>query len=458
MFRKKINSSETNLSSSDVEVKGLSSQTFQRKSSISLGIYLILGSLICFIGWAALAPLDEGVPAQGTISIEMKTKTIQHQTGGIIQDIFIKEGQQVKKGDKLITLDNANSKARFEEINHKYINERIMESRLTAEQLKKSVMDLHPYIISKYDDQLVREQVINQQNLLKHRIKSLESSVMELKESIASLLEQIKGLGETEKNSTYQLEILKNQLEKIKPLVEEGYAQRIIKDELEIKIFQIRETINEAKNNRLKAERSINELKQRIQFVQEEYAKEINTKLGEIKSEVDADAEKLAALANELSRTEIFSPVDGQIVDLQFFAIGSVIQPGQKILSVVPNDEFLVIEAKIPPHLIDKVYKGLLADIRFSNFSNTPQLMVEGKVDSVSKDLIKEPNTNSLQPGSNYYLAKIIINESGLKKLKGKMLQSGMPTQIIIKTGERSLFAYLIHPFIKRISASLKEE
>jgi protease secretion system membrane fusion protein len=84
--------------------------------------------------------------------------------------------------------------------------------------------------------------------------------------------------------------------------------------------------------------------------------------------------------------------------------------------------------------------------------------MIEGKVDSISKDLIQEPNTNPLQPGSTYYLAKIIINENGLKKLQGKTLQSGMPTQVIIKTGERSLFSYFVHPFIKRISASLKEE
>jgi protease secretion system membrane fusion protein len=434
------------------------SPAFKLKSSVTLGLYIILGTFAVFLVWAMLAPLDEGVPVQGAISIEMKRKTIQHQTGGIIQDIFIKEGQQVKKDEKLLTLDSVNAKARFEEINHKYINERILESRLIAEQQKKNFLDLHPYIASHSEDPLVKKQIINQENLLKHRMKSNESSLTELRESIEGLQVQIKGLNEAEKNSTEQLDVLKNQMSKIKPLVEEGYAPKIQKDELDIKISQILNSINEIKTNRAKSEHLINELKQKIKFIQEEYAKEIASKLSEIRSEVDADEEKLKALSNELSRTEISSPVDGQIVDLQFFAAGSVIQAGQKILSVVPNNEFLLIEAKIPPHLIDKIYKGLPADIRFSNFANTPQLMIEGEVDSISKDLIQEPNTNSFQPGSSYYLAKITINKNGLKKLQGKVLQPGMPTQVIIKTGERSLFTYLVHPFIKRISASLKEE
>ena len=155
---------------------------------------------------------------------------------------------------------------------------------------------------------------------------------------------------------------------------------------------------------------------------------------------------------------EVRSPVDGQVVGLQFQTIGAVIQPGQKILDVVPLNEGLLLEARIAPHLIDRVKAGQVADIRFANFANSPQLAVEGRVDSISKDLLTDPNMNSTQPGASYYLARVAITSAGIKKLGNRNLQPGMPVLIVIKTGERTLLTYLLHPFIKRIASSFKEE
>jgi protease secretion system membrane fusion protein len=174
--------------------------------------------------------------------------------------------------------------------------------------------------------------------------------------------------------------------------------------------------------------------------------------------EVDADAEKLKALQEELTRTQVRSPVSGQVVGLQFQTVGSVVQPGQKILDVVPLNEGLLLEAKIVPYLIDKVHAGQVADVRFSSFANSPLLAVEGRIESISSDLLTEANMNPDQPGASYYLARIVITPEGLKKLGHHVLQPGMPVQIVIKTGERSLLTYLLHPLIKRLAAALKEE
>jgi protease secretion system membrane fusion protein len=144
------------------------------------------------------------------------------------------------------------------------------------------------------------------------------------------------------------------------------------------------------------------------------------------------------------------------VVGLQFQTIGAIIQPGQKIMDVVPEHEGLMLEAKIQPQMIDRIHVGQMADIRFFNFAKSPQLVIEGKIDSLSKDLMMDPSTNT--PQSGYYLARISLTEKGLKDLGTRDLQSGMPAQVIIKTGERSLLTYLLHPFMKRLAASLKEE
>jgi protease secretion system membrane fusion protein len=158
-----------------------------------------------------------------------------------------------------------------------------------------------------------------------------------------------------------------------------------------------------------------------------------------------------------LTRTVLLAPASGQVVGLQTHTIGGVIQPGQKIMDIVPAGEPLIIDAQIQPHLIDKISVGQDADVRFSTFSNTPQLLVEGKLVMLSKDLLTQAASNN-QPATSYYAARIAITPKGLKDLKGHQLQAGMPVQVVIKTGERTLLTYLLHPLTKRIAASMKEE
>ena len=160
-------------------------------------------------------------------------------------------------------------------------------------------------------------------------------------------------------------------------------------------------------------------------------------------------------MGDELKRTEIRSPASGQAIDLAVQSVGSVIQAGQKLMEIVPEDEPLMLEAKIEPHLIDKVHTGLITDVRFNTFSHSPQLVVEGEVVSLSADLITE------QMGGGqiaYYLARVRLTPAGMETLGRHRLQPGMPVELVIKTGERSMLTYLLSPLLKRLAASMKEE
>lgn len=446
--------------SADKEVQQQENAQLQVNTSspIRWGIGILILGLGGFLVWAALAPLDEGVPAQGVVSIDTKRKLVQHLSGGIVKEVLVKEGQLVKTGDVLLTLDTAAAKARYEEIRQKYVGDRALENRLTAEQTGAKTIPFHEYLQKNRDDILVQQHMHNQEMLLSSRRASLSADLQSIEESIHGQEAQIQGLTSVIESRKAQLSLIKEQLSGIKELAQEGYAPKSQQQDLEVKVAQITGDIADSQSSILKAKHAIAEAKQRALVRKEEYRKEVDTQMSQVKMEVDVNADKLTSLSDDLNRMEIRSPVEGQVVGLQFQTIGSVIQPGQKILEVVPLDEGLLLEVKVAPHLIDRLHAGQDADIRFASFANSPQLAVEGQVQSISKDLLTEPNMNPSQPGASYYLARITVTAKGLKTLDGRILQSGMPAQVIIKTGERTLLTYLLHPFLKRLAASLKEE
>jgi protease secretion system membrane fusion protein len=180
---------------------------------------------------------------------------------------------------------------------------------------------------------------------------------------------------------------------------------------------------------------------------------EVQTQLAEVERDVLAERDKFTAVAEELARLEIRSPADGQVLGLLAQTVGGVVQPGQKLMDVVPGDAPLLLEAQVAPHLIDRVRQGLPVDVRFSSFAHSPQLVVQGKVQSISSDLLADPLTQAA-----HYLARVEVTPEGLQRLGKRQLQPGMPVEVVFKTGERSLLTYLLHPLTKRIAASMTEE
>lgn len=426
-------------------------------STVRAGAWILGLGLVGFLVWAGFAPLDEGVPTEGVISIETNHKVVQHLTGGIVGRLMVREGQEVRKGDVLLQLDDSNIKARYQEIRQRYFGLRAQESRLLAEKAGRSSITFHSDLINNSSDPLIQQQMTNQSQLLFARQSALASEIASKRESISGQNAMIAGYQGVLESHQAQLSLLQEQLNGIKELVKDGYAPRNQQNDLEQKVAQTYGEIANTKANILRSKKTILELSQQINARQQMEKKEIDTEMAQVKFQVESDAEKYKALQEELTRTSVLAPASGQIVGLQMHTVGGVIQPGQKIMDIVPAGEPLIIDAQIQPHLIDKIKVGQDADVRFSTFSNTPQLLVEGKLVMISKDLLTQPATTS-QPASTFYSARIAITPKGLKDLKGHQLQPGMPVQVVIKTGERTLLTYLLHPLTKRIAASMKEE
>jgi protease secretion system membrane fusion protein len=407
-----------------------------------------------FLLWAALAPLDEGVPTQGMVTLDTKRKTVQHLSGGIVKEVLVHEGQQVKEGDPLLRLDGAVAKANYEAVRQRYLGYRAMQSRLFAEQAGSVAIEFHPDVKSAMNDPLIKQQVTTQQQLIQARRAALAADLQGIEESVQGLKEQLGSYQNILVQRRSQLALLNEELTNTRGMVKEGYAPRNRQLELERMVAESNAAIADLLGNSLRVNRQVAELLQRSLARKQEYRKEVETQLADVTREVQSDAEKFVAVTADLDRMEIKAPASGQVVGLTVQTVGAVLQPGQKLLDVVPDSQTLLLEAHIPPHLIDKVQAGLSTDVRFNAFAHSPQLVVEGKVLSVSGDLLSDP----AQPQYSYFLARVQVTPEGMKTLGKRQMQPGMPAEIVIKTGERSMLTYLLHPLLKRMASSMKEE
>jgi len=419
---------------------------------VRAGIWVLILGLLGFVAWGALAPLDEGVPTSGQVTIDTKRKAVQHQQGGIVSEVLVREGDEVKEGQVLMRLDDAATRANYESVRQRYLSLRATESRLIAEQAGKNRIEVHPDVNEALGDPIMRHQIEAQAHLFETRRLGLKADIQALEENIRGQEGQILTFNSMLESRQTQRRLVIEQVDKIRDLVAEGYAPRNQQLDLERQVAELTAAVTELQGNALRAKQTIAELRQRIQARQQDYRKETDNQLVDAARDAQSDQGKVVALLGELERTIIKSPATGQVVGLAYQTVGGVITPGQKLMDIVPASNILLLETRIPPNLIDSVKAGLQADVRFSSFAHSPQLVVQGKVISVSGDLIYEP-----PPAVSYFLARIEITPAGMAVLGQRQLHPGMPAEIVIRTGERTLFTYLLSPLTRRLAASMKE-
>ena len=346
---------------------------------------------------------------------------------GLIRQVLVKEGQWVKEGEVLVELDEAVAKANYQAVRQTYMGQRATEGRLLAELRGASSITFHPDLLKAASDPLVQQHMQTQRELFQSRRASNIASTL----GITTMLE----------NRQAQLALQVQQLNSIKELALEGYAARNQVLQLEQAQAELRAVVADLRASQIR--------------VRQEYLKEVSSQLADVSRDVQAGQEKLVAVTEDLARTQLRSPVEGQVVGLTLGSTGGVVTPGQRLMDIVPKGEALIVDAKVPPNVIDKVYSGESAEVRFATFANSPQLVLDGKLISVSSDVITE---QAAMGNMSYYLARVEITPEGVRQLGPRVMQPGMPAEVLIKTGERSLLTYLMHPLTKRMAAAMKEE
>jgi protease secretion system membrane fusion protein len=362
-----------------------------------------------FMLWAFFAPIDGGVGAPGTVMVSGYRKTLSHPTGGLIQDILVKEGQEVNEGDILIRINPLRAEAELTAAQLGYINVLVTEARFQAERRGDKKIIWPSELEAMGSDPRVAEAKKTQQKLFETRYNEFGVALNARRSQLASLSEEARNLQE---------------------LAKDGYVPR--------------SQANQAARTRTEAEMSLNTL-------QAGYYKEIDGQLAEIQKNRDALKTRLEAVAFDRDLTSIRAPITGTLVGLKVNTVGANVGAGQVLAEIVPKELALMVDVQVPPTLIDKVKIGSKADMRFSSFNADTTPSIPGLVKLVSAD--KKPGAQAGPGGKDedYYLAQVEATPEGLAKLGSLKILPGMPVDVVFKTGERTFVSLLTKPLTDKL-------
>ena len=424
-------------------------------------VYARMGWLIVLLGvggfllWALLAPLDKGVPMGGTVAKESNRQAVQHQTGGTIQQILVRDGDVVKAGQVLVRMNPIVARSAVEMTDSQYLSARAVEARLIAERDGAKTIKFPAEMEQRRSDPRVAEMMSLQNQLLASRQGSLQNELGGVDESIAGLKVQIQGLQESREAKKEQVNILKEQLAGMRDLAKEGYVARNRLLELERTYAQLNGSISEDIGNIGRAQRQVTELTLRKAQRVQDYQKEVRTQLTDVQREAESQQARLQAQKFELANVEVKAPADGTVVNLAVFTPGGVVPAGFKMMDIVPSNDPLVVEGQLPVNLVDRVHTGLKTELIFSAFNANRTPHIEGVVEQVAADRIVDERT-----GAAFYKVRVKVTPKGAQMIAAhKMdIRPGMPVELFVKTGERTMMNYLLKPVLDRAGSALSEE
>jgi len=424
------------------------------RGPVLVGIGLVLLLLASFGVWAATAPLAGGAMAPGIISPDSSRKTIQHLEGGIIGEIMVQDGDVVAAGAPLVRLEDVQARAAYDVVLSQFRSLRAVQARLTAEQLNRDSIGFPEDLMAASSDAEVKDILEVQRQLFATRREALASNKRVLEQRIRQIRDQIRGFEAQLVSSVDRLRLINEELKGKQFLFQRGLIPKP-------QLLAVDRARAEIEGYRGQYEASIAQGRERIGETELDLvaldakrADEIATELDKVRSDLAKIKQQLGASEDTLTRTVITAPVSGTVVDLHFKTRGGVIQRGQPILDIVPANDDLLIDARVAPIDIDVVHPDLPAQVHLSAYAHKRSMpQIEGRVRSVSADTLRDEKT-----GTPYYLARVEVDRGQLSGLgEDVKLVPGMPAEVLIVTGERTLFGYLFQPFLDIFRRSLRE-
>lgn len=415
------------------------------------GVLVFAFGFVGFLLWAFLAPLGQGIPAAGVVKNASEQKAISHMQGGVVKDIFVKEGDKVKKGDVLLSLDETVAKANHGALVTQLDGFKAEAARLMAERGNLAVVKYPVELVTKKREAAIAELLANQDRLFDSRRSALQTDLVALEAMVKSSREQYAGQQNLVSSRKHRVALMEAELSSYRQLAEKGFISRVKLSESERLLSEAQSDALEAMANLSAVQARLVEVEGRIRQRKQQYVGEADARLAEVESQLAQLKDRSGATGFDVEHSEIRAPVDGIVTGLKIHTKGGIVRPGEPILGIVPDGDPLIVEARVSPTEIESIHTSLPTEIRFSSFDPATTPPVPGVVETVSADRFTDTQT-----GQSYYMARITISPQ-VASLINKPILPGMPAEVVIKTGERTLMQYLIGPLKVRIAKSLLE-
>ena len=422
------------------------------RGTILLGL-AVVGTTFFGAGvWASTAPLASAVNAPGTVIIAGKRRTIQHLEGGIIKELHVREGQEVEAGQVLITLDPTQANATVMRLRNQLDTQLALEARLNAERNGDDAVTFPEELTARADDPKVSQILAGQRQEFDERRKTLVGTVELLQQKVLQLDRIIDGLKSQRVSKEDQVGLIQEELGALQILLKKGLTNKSRVLELQRGSAQLNGDIGDIVAQIGRSEQQISEANMQIIQTSQQFREEVVAQLRETESKGADLRQQLLVAKDIVGRQEIRAPQSGTIQTLAVTTIGGVIAPGEVLMEIAPKDGNFLVEAQVSPLDIDNVSVGQEAEVRFSALDLRTTPVVMGKVISRSGDRIETPNR------SPFFRVQVETPPSEMKKLDSRKLQAGMPAEVLIQTGERTLINYLVKPLTDQLSRGMNEQ
>jgi HlyD family secretion protein len=425
---------------------------------LSIRLHLILAGAFLFVlvfglgGWASTTEIAGAVVAPGTLVVDSNVKKVQHPTGGVVGKLYVKEGDRVHAGDLLVRLDETQTRAALTIVTRELDELNARRTRLEAERDDADHLVFSPDLMARRGDRELERVLTGEQKLFEIRKTARAGQISQLRERVSQLQDEIRGADDQVASKEKEIELITQELAGVREL----WSKKLVP------ISRVTALNRDAA--RLSGERGsltatvaqfrgkISETELQILQIDQDLRSEVGKELAEIRAKSSEMVERRVTAEDQLKRVEVRAPQSGTVHQLAIHTVGGVIAPGEQILLVVPDADDLVVEARIAPQDVDKVRPGQAARLRFAAFDQRTTPEIKGEVSRVSADLMQDKLT-----GQSYYTIRLMTSKEELATLSGHKLVPGMPVEVFMKTGDRTILSYLVKPLADQAARAFRE-
>ena len=415
-----------------------------------LGV-MLLGMLL--IGtWLVLAPLSGAVIAPGFVKVDMNRKVVQHQEGGIVKEVLVRDGERVREGQTLLVIGDVRLDATLDLLRTQHDGERAKAARLEAERAALPAVKFPPELAARRDEPKVAELLQRETALFRARREALDSQIAVLRQQIRQTEQEAKALAGQIAAEERALQSQKEELTVNQQLAKQGFVQKTRLMSLERAVAEYEARWEEHRAELAKTRQRASELELRVLAQRNNYVQSATDELKEASTRLFDLEERLRPSKDASERQRIAAPIAGEVVGLRVFNPGAVIAPREVLMEIVPADKTLIVEARIRPEDINHVRAGSPAEVRLTAYQTRTTPLVAGNVNYVSADRLVDT-----QSGAPYYTVHVDVSAGALAEAGNLRMQAGMPAEVYIRTDSRTAFDYIVAPVMSYLRRGMRE-
>jgi membrane fusion protein, type I secretion system len=422
------------------------------RRAVRSGLAVILAGVGLLGAWAAFATLSGAVIAPGFVKVDLNRKVVQHQEGGLVREIRVRDGERVRQGQPLVILDDVRVDASLELLTLQMQGERAKAARLMAEA-NYAPRVAFPADLAKRESELKVVEILERERaLFRSRRDAVESQAAELRKQMHEVSDEAVALNQQLAAEGRAIELQKEELRANEELLRQNYIQKTRVLTLQRAVAEYEARYGEHRAELAKANQRASELELRILSAKNAYRQAATDELKDTTTRMYDLEEKLRPSRDASQRQTVTAPIGGEVVGLRVFTAGAVVGPRDVLMEIVPEDKVLIVEARIRPEDINHVRAGSPADIRLTAYKYRTTPLVQGEVTYVSGDRLTDAQT-----GASYYVVHVKVPPAALAQAGDLKMQAGMPAEVFIRTDERTTFDYLFAPVTAYLRRAMRE-